>query len=226
MTHSNYKKLFAVLMTILASALILLPVFAEDDLMGLKGSGTETDVFGYYEANGWPETVSYVYLEGKELEVGMIDVSDEAVGAVLALADPSLTINIIKCDFSHSYLVETRDEIIERFTDYGITNVKLADRDDKVNVVIPGDRYQAFMMMYQSLYGAAVDYYPDGEVTTMADAMGGMGATMLVMGVLIVLFIILTIFIKKIRADKARERKLRLIQEQRLEELSKARQKQ
>ena len=92
-------------------------------------------------------------------------------------------------------------------------------------VVIPGDRYQAFMAMYQSLYGSAVDYYPEGEVTTMADAMGGMGATMIMMCILIVVFIMITMFVKKVKAEKDRERKLRLIQEQRFEEMNRANRK-
>ncbi|MBR2672077.1 MAG: hypothetical protein IKE27_07740 [Oscillospiraceae bacterium] len=226
MARCRYKRIVTVMLAALICALILTPVFAEQDLTGLQGTGSEKDLYGYFEVNGWPESVSYVYADDNmTLEIGMIDVSDEAVNEILSLVDTSFSVNIVQCDFSHSYLVETRDEIIERFTDYGIKDVELAERDDKVNVVIPGDRYQAFMAMYQSLYGSAVDYYPEGEVTTMADAMGGMGATMIMMCILIVVFIMITMFVKRVKAEKDRERKLRLIQEQRFEEMNRANRK-
>ena len=211
------KRTFSICIVVLVISLFI-AVFAAKDLTGLKGTGEITDLHDYFETNGWPETVSYAYLDSDKLTVGMIDVSDEAVGEILALVDPTVSVEIVKCDYSHSYLVETRDEILERFTDYGIDRAWLADDDDHVIVIVPGDRYQVFLGIYSSLYGDAVEYHAEGEVQTMADNMGGLGGTMIVMTALIIVFILLAMVFKKMKADRERQRKLDLIEEERMRE--------
>ncbi|MGI5887879.1 MAG: hypothetical protein ACOX6J_00665 [Oscillospiraceae bacterium] len=209
----------AVLLTLIFAAVFLvfpLGAYAEDVEGDYYGTGTVEDLKAYYEENGWPEEVSFVYDDGDTITVGVIDTSDSVLESICSLVESGRKIVFEKCDFSHSYLVETRDEILTLYSEKGVISAELAEDDDKVDVLIDGDSYTFFMYNFSSVYGSVCNFNPDGEVSDWSDALGGDGATIIVMFLLIVIFVVIAVIFNKYKEKRRLEKKREAVAEQRL----------
>ena len=112
---------------------------------GQPGQGDVEDLYEYFEENGYPSCLSYVFKAGGELRgetvysywlVGMVDATQEQKAAILDLAAPTCLITFENAMFTHEEKVRAF-EAIQALNDPNITYLVFGANTDTVWVGVP-----------------------------------------------------------------------------------------
>ncbi len=112
------------------------------------GRGDVEDLEAYFEENGYPEHLSFVFEAGGELGedgtiytywlVGIVDITEEQEQAILDLAAPTCLVTFENALFSHEEKVRAYDTIAA-LEDPNITHLVFGKNTDTVWVGVPGE---------------------------------------------------------------------------------------
>lgn len=110
------------------------------------GRGDVEDLEAYFEENGYPEHLSFVFEEGSELGedgtiytywlVGIVDITEEQEQAILDLAAPTCLVTFENALFNHEEKVRAF-EAIQALEDPNITHLVFGKNTDTVWVGVP-----------------------------------------------------------------------------------------
>ncbi len=141
---------------------------------GLPGTGDITDLAAYYDANGWPEQLSFAYHSGGELrdgmvyaywEIGLVGGDEAARQAVLSLAAPTCLITFRDCSYSHAERVAAYEALLAR-QDGNLLQVILIQNTQNVLVVVPQKVLQRYTRELTEEFGDLIRVTDETGIAT------------------------------------------------------------